>query len=70
MTMNCGSRLAATNLLVPTLRRSKSVRTMPRRLISTAPAFHLPAKPHMIRPLKTRFINSTAVSNRRFSFLD
>jgi hypothetical protein len=77
MTMDCGSRLAASNLLVPTLRRSKSVRTMPRRLISTAPAFHLPAKPRMIRPLNTRFINSTAfaicsraVSNRRFSFLD
>jgi hypothetical protein len=73
MTMDYYSSPAASLILVHALHRSTSVRTMPRRLISTAPAFHLPAKPRMIRPLNTRFINSTAfaicsraVSNRRF----
>lgn len=75
MTLNCGARTASD--LVHALRCSKSVRLMLSAADLDASLLPMPAKRHMIRPLKTRFTNTTVftatpgvVANHRFSFLD
>jgi hypothetical protein len=77
MTMDYGSRSAASQLLVHAPRRSKSVRIVLSAADFDGSPFQMPAKPRLIPPLKSRFTDTMlfatpprVVANRRFSFLD